>query len=218
MMWAPPLATALLCGFFAGVALKSRSRGADPSFVWWSIALAGVAIASACLFLGSFSGWTPFIARTWYLFGAVTLVAFFSVGMAYLLAPRPIAHIWAAVVVLAAFLSLFLLAGAPVDGEALTVAGEPGWKAVESPWLLSSLSSAMGSLGILVMLTGAVFAYVYRQFTFAAILLAAGAIVIHYGANIIAAFGGYELSSLGYLAGAFLIMAGVLRQAGGYPD
>ena len=213
-MWILPFMAALVSGFYSGVVIRLRSPGSGVSLIWWSIALLGLAVASACLFIGSLSGWTSFIARTYYLFGTVTLVAFFSVGITYLLAPRPVAHMWALLVVVVAVLAAIILAGADVDRDAFAVAGEPGWKAIDRSELLMGLTTAMGNLGILVLITAAVFAYVYRRFALAAGLIAAGSLILFYGSNIIAALGGYEYVSLGYLLGSTIIVAGVMMTVG----
>ncbi len=213
-MWILPLIAALVSGFYSGVVIRLHSPGSGLSFIWWSIALLGLAVASACLFIGSLSGWSPFIARTYYLFGTVTLVAFFSVGITYLLAPRPVAHMWALLVVVVTALAAFILAGADVDHDVFAVAGEPGWKAIDRSQLLMGLTSALGNLGILVLITAAVFAYVYRRFALPAGLIATGSLILFYGGNIIAALGGYGYVSLGYLLGSTVIVAGIMMTAG----
>lgn len=83
-----PVAATVLAALFAVrtavVARRTRSR----ALAVWSFALAQFAVAAAALTWGVAVGWAPGLYRAFYLFGAITNVAWLGLGTVWLLAPR----------------------------------------------------------------------------------------------------------------------------------
>lgn len=209
MMWILPLAATLISAICAGIPLRYWYGSRHPAHLMWFLALTGIAVAAACLFLGSVSGWTALVAKLYYLLASVAFTGGLSLGTAYLLAPRVIAHIWLVALVASAVTIAILLAGTGVDMGKLSDEGMAGWKAIDAGGALPGVAATINSIGTLVLLTGAVYAFVYKRLAAASALIAAGSLVIYYGSNIVAAASTYELASLPQIAGVLVVIAGI---------
>ncbi len=209
-MWLLPLTAMLAGGFCAGVSLRYWLCRRHPAQLVWFMALLGISTAAACMFLGSYSGWTPLLARLYFLMAAVAFTGGVSIGTAYLLAPRAIAHIWLATVAIAALVIAVLLRGTAVDMAELAAGDIAGWRAIDSSGALPGIAAAINSIGTLVLLTGAVFGFIYKRYALACSLAALGALVLYYGGNILGTSSSYELAAIAQSAGALLVTAGVV--------
>ncbi|MBE0429286.1 MAG: hypothetical protein IBX61_05380 [Thermoleophilia bacterium] len=208
-MWIFPLIATVISALFAAVLMRQYFARRNPANLVWSVALVIFAVGSACDLAGSISGWTPFIARLYYLSGAVIVVGYLAAGTLYLLAPRTIAHIWLVLMLAVTVTGTILLATASVDQAMIDAGDEPGWRAIDKPPLLTVLSISVNSLGTAILVGGAVYSAVYRRFPLANILIAAGALIIA-GAGTLTRLGQYEFQSIGQAIGIIVIFAGFL--------
>jgi hypothetical protein len=91
----------------------------SPHELAWTVAMAMFTIASAALAAGAAVGWTPFLFRVFYLFGAVANVPILALGTVYLLAQRRRADRVAAVVVVLVAVAAGVVIAAPLAASAL---------------------------------------------------------------------------------------------------
>src|SRR5437016_11145430 len=106
-----PLSVTIIGAAFAIVILNhyfgTRRR---PHELAWGIAFILFAIAAATqVFADAGGGWTPMLARVYYLTGAILNVAVLGLGTAYLLFPRRVANIALVLTLLFAALSIYVL-------------------------------------------------------------------------------------------------------------
>jgi len=86
----------------------------------WSLAMAMFMLASAALAAGAATEWTPWLYRTFWLFGAVANVPILALGTVYLLSSRrDVADRVAAVVVIAVAVAAGIVIAAPLRVSAL---------------------------------------------------------------------------------------------------
>ena len=84
---------AAICAAFVGWDALRRPR---PERVIWAAAFLLFTVAAACEVIGSAIGWSPTLARVYYLTGAVLVVGVLALGELYLLLPgrMPVDHTW----------------------------------------------------------------------------------------------------------------------------
>lgn len=204
-----PLIATIISAFFSGIVFRQYLTRRNPAHLSWAFALFLFGVGTACDFLASVGGWTPLIARTYYLTGATVVVGFLALGTLYLLAPRPVARVWLVLMAGATILAIFLLAGAEVDPVKLKSETDPGWKAIDKPAMLSGMVVAINSLGTLILVVGAAYSAVYRRFALANILIAAGTLIVAGGGSLMR-LGHYEFQSIGQALGIIVMFTGFL--------
>jgi hypothetical protein len=136
----------------AAATLRRYLRRRRPHELIWSATFASFALAAGCEVVGSLAGWTPFLARLYYLAGATLSVGYLAVGTLYLLAPRQIALAGLLVTVVQSTAAILLVWRAPVDTQALAIAG---WSALDKRGELTALAIWINGLGTLVVVGGA---------------------------------------------------------------
>ncbi len=208
-MWIFPLAAMLVSGLFSGVVGRQYRRRRSPALLSWSVALFVFGIASACDFIGTFSGWSSYIAKIYFLTGATVVVGYLGLGTMYLLAPKRVARAWLAFMLIATVVGVILLSTASVDAKLLRSAAEPGWKAIRQPWPLAALVVSVNSLGTLILVGGAAFSAVFRRYPLANGLIAGGALITASGGTL-TRFGHYQFQEIGQAAGITVMFAGFL--------
>ncbi len=117
-----PLSATVIAGAFA-IVLLNRYFGTRrrPHELMWAIAFLLFAIGAACqVFADVSGGWTSFLARTFYLTGAILNVGFLALGTVYLLFRRKIANIVTALTLVAVAYAIFAVYAVPVNSSALT--------------------------------------------------------------------------------------------------
>jgi O-antigen/teichoic acid export membrane protein len=77
-------AIAAICTAFIGWDAVRRPR---PERVTWTGAFLLFTVAAVCEVIGSATGWSPILARVYYLTGAVLVVGVLALGELYLLLP-----------------------------------------------------------------------------------------------------------------------------------
>lgn len=216
-MWVFPLAAALVSAIFSGLIAQqwlSRSRYQDLA---WAIALLMFAIASFSAAIGVLGGWTPLWFRTYYLFGAILNVPVLAAGTLYLMSPRPIAHLYAVVVVVGVIFATGAVFSADLNETALLVSGIPaGSQAMRAGALPRVLSRYYSFIGFFIVVGGALWSAwrMARRREERRQALARGNILIAAGTFVVAVASGFarygqgSIFAVGLLAGVSLMFMG----------
>ena len=228
-MFALPAVTTLISLVFAGQVLSQYRERRRTHQLAWGLALLFYAIAAFPEVLGSVSGWSDLDFRLYYLFGAILLVPWLSLGTAELLLQGERARAgrngFRAFVGVVTVLGLVTVVLAPLHPHWLQTTQVPSncamWCKSESGYVLSNglaaLSAAVGnSIGTVVLVVGAGYsayrtyrAGLPRNLTLGNILILAGALVVASAATL-TRFGSYELFYAGQAVGIAIIFAGFL--------
>jgi hypothetical protein len=114
-------ACALLAAIFIFDQHLARPR---PYKLIWALGLLFYAIAAGAAFIGAMWGWSVMTYEAWYYFGGVLTAAYLGLGSFYLLGPRRVAHVLAAVAVLASLYALVRIVTFPLSAaDAARIAG-----------------------------------------------------------------------------------------------
>jgi hypothetical protein len=222
----PAVTTLISLVFAAQVLALYRSRGRSHQLAW-GLALLFYAIAAFPEVLGSFSGWNDFEFRTYYLFGAILLVPWLSLGTAELVLGRSDStvaiNVYRVSVAAITLLGLVTVAIAPLHANFLGTTRVPSncamWCKSENGYVLANglaaLTAAVGnSLGTIVLVVGAgLSAYqtyragLPRNLTLGNILILVGSVVVASAATL-TRLGSYELFYAGQAAGIAIIFGG----------
>ena len=201
---------ALAC---AGVVGRDALRRPRPERVVWFVAFLVFFVAAAAEVVGAALGWTPALARIYYLAGAVLVVGFLALGEAYLLWPSRMPALTPGLTLLVAAIAATVVWGAQVDAARLS---EDGWRAIDRGPALVALAIGINAGGTLVLVGGALYSAAKSRSASRWNRKAVGCLLIAFGA-ILVAMGG-SLTRLGrpeYLyvamsAGIAIIFAGVV--------
>lgn len=214
-----PLSATVIAGAFAIVLLNryfaTRRR---PHELMWGIAFLLFALGAGCQVVADVGGgWTPLLARIYYLTGAILNVGFLGVGTLYLLFRRPVANIGFALMVILTLLSTYVLFSVPVDATKL--AGDAGWSAAASSptrWL----AAITNTLGTLLVAGGAIWSGVVfwrkrimKGRMIGVFLLALGTIIVALGGTVTGATGltNHDYLYIAMSVGAVIMFAGYLQ-------
>ncbi len=208
-MWVFPLAATIISAFFSGIVFRLYLVRRNPAHLAWAFALFLFGFGTACDFLAGVSGWTPLIAKTYYLAGAMVVVGYLALGTLFLLAPRRVALSWLAAMVVLTAISIVLLASAGVDTAALNTETQPGWQAIDRSAAIKSITIAVNSLGSLIIIGGAVYSAVRGRYKRANILIALGTLIVAFAGSLTAS-GRAEFHSIGQALGITVMFAGFL--------
>lgn len=209
-----PLSVTIIGAAFAIVILNHYfSTRRRPHELVWGIAFILFAIAAATQVVADLRGnWTPSLARTYYLTGAVLNVALLGLGTIYLLFSRRAANISLVITVLFTLVALFVLYTAPVDPSALTRSQAVDWKSAfagsSGPGILAALGSGIGSVLVIggALWSGITFyrKRIMKSRMIGVFLLAAGTFMIAAGGTLKGAFHNdhflYPTMALGVIA------------------
>lgn len=201
---------ALACAVVVGWDALKRPR---PERVVWFVAFLVFFVAAGAEVAGAALGWSPTLARVYYLAGAVLVVGLLALGEAYLLWPNRMPAATPGVALLVVAIAATVVWSAPVDAARLP---EAGWHALERGRALVLLAVSINAGGTLVLVGGAL----YSAATFRAndgwnrrvagcVLIALGAVLVALGGSL-TRFGRPEYLYLAMSAGIAVIFAGVL--------
>ena len=109
-----PLVTALVSGAFAVAVALQYLRKRRPPQLAWAIGLSLFTLAAFMGFLARSGGATDVEYRLFYLFGAITNVAWLALGTIYIVAPR-FGRAALAVVLGLSAVAIYAVFAAPVD-------------------------------------------------------------------------------------------------------
>ena len=212
-MIAFPAVSAFISLVCAGVILRDAVRRPRPDMIAWAIAFALFAVAAGAEVAGSDAllGWSPALARVYYLTGAILVVGFLALGQLYLLAPERIASIAPGLTLLVTALAITLVWAAPIETDRLAT---DGWEALERGPALIVLAASVNSLGTLVIVGGLVVSAwrfwrqgIQRNRMVGCLLIAAGTLVVAAGGTL-TRFGQREYLYLAMSPGVALIFVG----------
>jgi len=139
-----PLLTALVSGAFAVAVALQYLRKRRPPQLAWAIGLLLFTVAAFMGFLARSGGATDVEYRLFYLFGAITNVAWLALGTVYIVAPRFGRPALAVVLALSA-VAVYAVFAAPVD-IAVAVDTGKGYPDGSLPRILAAIGSGVGSL------------------------------------------------------------------------
>ncbi len=216
-----PLSATVIAGAFAIVLLNrylaTRRR---PHELMWGIAFLLFALGAGCqVFADVGNGWTPTLARVYYLTGAILNVGFLGVGTLYLLFSRHVANIGFAAMIILTVVSTYVLFTVPVDSAQL--ANEAGWKAVaaisNAPRWLAAICNTLGTILVAggAIWSGVIFwrKRIMKARMIGVFLLALGTIVVALGGTVTGLTGlhNHDYLYIAMAVGAVIMFAGYLQ-------
>src|SRR5215213_4367001 len=203
-------AIAALCAAFVGWDALRRPR---PERVSWAVAFLLFTAAALCEVVGAARGWTPTLARTYYLAGAVLVVGVLALGELYLLLPRRMPAITPGVSLLIVALAATAVWSAPIDSARIPAVG---WQALERGPFLVALAAIINAGGTTVLVGGVLYsAWKLRvgggsgRRAAGCVLIAVGTIAVALGGTL-TRFGRPEYLYLTMALGIAIIFAGVV--------
>jgi hypothetical protein len=207
----PALAAGLCLALAVSMVRRYASRRRPHELIWSATFLAfGLAAGSEAY--GALFDWTPVLARLYYLAGASLSVGFLAAGTLYLLIPRPLARVGLLVVLVQSAFMVFLVMRAPIDPDAIRVAG---WSALARDGNLRALALTINVLGTIVVV-GGTFGSAYALWVAGRSSRAAGVLLVGLG-TLTVAMGG-SLTRFGHhflygpmVLGLLLIFVGFRR-------
>lgn len=216
-----PFSVTIIGAAFAIVIFNHYFAGKrQPHELIWGIAFLLFATAGATQVIADLNdGWVPWLARTYYLTGAILNVGLLGLGTIYLLAPRRVAHLALGVMVLLTLVSVYVLFTAPLDTTALSKSQQIDWKAVfastKAPGLLAAIGSGLGSI---VVIAGALWSgitfwrkRIMKSRMIGVFLLAGGTFIVAAGGTLKAAFNNDHLLYPTMAVGVIVMFIGYLQ-------
>ncbi|MGI8642551.1 MAG: hypothetical protein ACR2LS_00330 [Thermomicrobiales bacterium] len=211
-----PLIAALLsvaCTVAVATDLVRRPR---PDKTSWLIAFALFAIAAGSEVVGSSLGWTPLLARLYYLTGAVLVVGFLALGELYLLAGDRIRNVAPGAALLITAFAASAVWAAPIDQ---TLLATEGWEAISRPAgsTLYFLAIGLNAGGTFVLVGGLIWSAgrfwrlrTHRNRMIGCLLIALGALTVAAGGTL-TRLGDPAYLYIAMSAGIAIIFAGYLQ-------
>lgn len=212
-MIALPAAAALIAAICAAIVGWDALRRPNPERVIWAGAFLLFMVAAACEVIGSAAGWSPSLARIYYLTGAVLVVGVLALGELYLLLPHRMPAITPGVTLLIVAMSATAVWSAPIDSARLATAG---WQALERGPFLVALAATINAGGTIVLAGGALYSAWKLRAAGGSGRRAAGCMLIAVGTVVVASggtltrFGRPEYLYLPMALGIAIIFCGVV--------
>lgn len=211
-MIALPAAAAVIAAICAAVVGWDALRRPKPERVIWAGAFLLFMIAAACEVIGSATGWSPILARIYYLTGAVLVVGVLALGELYLLLPSRMPAITPGASLLIVAISATAVWSAPIASARLATAG---WQALERGPFLIALAATLNAGGTVVLAGGALYSAWKLRAVGGSGRRAAGCVLIAVGTIVVASggtltrFGRPEYLYLPMTLGIAIIFSGV---------
>lgn len=213
MIAAFPAAAALIALACAAVVGWDALKRPRAERIVWFVAFLVFAVAAAAEVAGAILGWSPTLARVYYLAGAVLVVGILALGEAYLLWPGRMPAAAPGVALLIVAIAATVVWSAPVDVARLP---EEGWHALQRGPALVAIAVGINAGGTLVLVGGTLSSALKlhsaagsRRRFIGCLLIAAGAILVAMGGTL-TRLGRPEYLYLAMSAGIGVIFAGVL--------
>lgn len=208
-----PATAALLAFACSIVLLRDYITRPRPDKITWTIAFAVFGAAALAEFVGSVFGWTPLLARAYYVSGATLVVGYLALGELYLLLPKKHVDKVAGLMVGLTALGIALIWNTPV-GPTLST---EGWHALEKGAGLTALTIGINSIGTVILVAGCIYSAarfkmlgIMRNRMIGLTLIAAGTLVVASGGTL-TRLGNAEYFYIAMTAGVAMIFAGYLR-------
>jgi hypothetical protein len=212
MVILPLIASLLAAGCCVVVARDYIARPRAAGAVW-TIAFAIFAIAASAEVVGTLAGWTPLLARVYYVLGATLVVGYLALGELYLLLSREKADRVAGVMVVATALAIALISQAPVDPDV----AQNGWHALQRGPGLTILTIGINVGGTAILVGGLAYSSVtfmrrgiMRNRMIGCLLIMSGALTVAMGGTL-TRLGSHQYLYIAMSAGIALIFTGYLR-------
>lgn len=217
-MIAFPAFAALVAALCAASLVWDAVHRPRPERITWAIAFIIFALAAGSEVIGAIVGWNPFLARIYYLSGAVLVVGVLALGELYLLFPGRLPSFTTGLALLIAALSATVVWSAPIDQQRLPT---EGWHAIERGPVLIALAVALNAGGTAILAGGALFSAWamrgkpdLRRRAAGCLLIAVGTLIVASGGTL-TRLGRPEYLYLAMSAGIVIIFSGVLLTRGG---
>jgi hypothetical protein len=211
-MIALPAAAAVIAAICAAIVGWDALKRPRPERVIWAGAFLLFMVAAACEVIGSATGWSPILARIYYLTGAVLVVGVLALGELYLLLPRRMPAITPGVSLLIVAMSATAVWSAPIDSTRLATVS---WRALERGPFLIALAATLNAGGTIVLAGGALYSAWKLRAAGGSGRRAAGCVLIAVGTVVVASggtltrFGRPEYLYLPMAVGIAIIFFGV---------
>lgn len=209
-----PLISSLVSLACVAIIARDAKRRPRPDKIAWGIAFLIFTIAAGLEVLGDLWKWTPFMARLYYLAGAVLVVGYLALGELYLLAGRKIGRFAPGVTILATALAAAIIFGEDVDTARLQA---DGWQALHRGTGASALALIFNIGGTLVLVGGVLYSAwhfwklrIQRHRMIGCILIAVGTLLVGAGGSL-TRLGHREYLYIAMAAGIVVIFAGYLE-------
>lgn len=184
-----PLLAALISSAMALLMLNRMRKKVRPQEAAWIVAFAMFALAAGVQVVGDVGGWTPTLARLYYVCGATLVVGWLGLGTWLVLVHKPwLRNLGLWLMLLLTGYGIGLVSQSPVNMAQLA---ETGWHALEKPLSLTILTITINSIGTLVLVGGALWsAWIFwrkrmmKERMVGLILLAVGALTVAAGGSL----------------------------------
>ncbi|MDP9266652.1 MAG: hypothetical protein M3O91_11125 [Chloroflexota bacterium] len=206
-----PLLTTVVAAVFAVFVLAQWIRKRRPYQLVWGIGLLMFAVAAGAGFVARSSGVAEADYRVFYLFGAILNVAWLGLGTIFLLAPRRVADVALAAVVLFSAVSAFVVFSTPVD---VAAAGDTGKGFQDAPpRVLAGIGSGVGSVVLIAGALWSAWGFMRRRHqgrrALANVVIAVGVLIVAAGGTV-AFTGASGILETTNLVGIAVMFAGFL--------
>lgn len=211
-----PLVATLISAACTIAVARDLSRRPRPDKVAWLIAFALFTIATGAEVVGSTLGWTAFIARLYYLTGAVLVVGYLALGELYLLAGHRISKVAPGAALLVTAFAASTVWAAPINQRMLA---DEGWEAISRPpgSMLYVLAITLNAGGTFVLVGGLLWSAwrfrtlgTHRHRMVGCLLIAVGALTVASG-GVLTRLGDPAYLYIAMAAGIAIIFAGYLQ-------
>jgi hypothetical protein len=208
-----PAFAAVVAALCAASLVWDAIRRPRPERITWAIAFIVFALAAASEVIGASVGWSPLLARIYYLCGAVLVVGVLALGELYLLFPGKLPSFTAGLSLLVVALAATIVWSAPIDEARLQT---EGWHAIERGPLLVALAVGLNAGGTAILAGGALFSAwamrgkpTLRQRAAGCLLIAIGTVTVASGGTL-TRLGRPEFLYIALSTGIVIIFSGIL--------
>jgi hypothetical protein len=208
----PLIATILAFGCCLAV-LRDHLARPKPAGLVWTIAFAIFGLAALAEVIGTLAGWTPLLARVYYVLGATLVVGYLALGELYLLMRRQWVDRIAGLLLLLTALAISLVSKATVGADIETL----GWEALERSRGLTILTMFLNIGGTIILVGGLVYSAIsfkrrgiMRNRMIGCLLIATGTLTVASGGTL-TRLGSHQYLYIAMSIGIALIFAGYVR-------
>lgn len=208
----PIVATLLAFGCCMAVLRDTLARP-KPAGLVWTVAFAVFGIAALAEVAGTLAGWTPLLARVYYVLGATLVVGYLALGELYLLMRRAWVDRIAGLLLVLSAMAVSLVSKAAVGPDV----EQAGWDALDRSPGLTVLTILINTSGTAILVGGLVYSAIsfkrrgiMRNRMLGCLLIAAGTLAVA-GGGTLTRLGSRQYLYIAMSLGIALIFAGYMR-------